>query len=158
LLEEELIMRLENGHATIKAFMFSANIIFKKEVLLKGMRGLKTIMTKTESNGLEFKNTMISINPSPVEIDLGTVMHEIRNDKGVKIAEQKGKVYLAHGESTYTMAGVTTGEAAEEVAMVIGLGVEEDNSNNSMVVHLNTAVTLTDEFVALCIASGKEEG
>ena len=155
--DEELILRLENGHATIKSWPFTASITYQKNVFLKGMKGPKTVMTQTVPEGSGFKNTMTCFNLSPLEIDLGTVRHEIRNSKGVKIAEQKGKVYLTRGESVYTMTGTTTGVAAEGDATLVGVGVEEDNWNNQTIVSFNAPVTLTDEFVALCNGSGKIE-
>jgi hypothetical protein len=101
---------------------------------------------------------MLAINPSPLEIDLGTLRQEIRNSKGEKIAEQKGKVYFGMGETSYVMSGTTTGtEVGEGEVRVVGLGVEEDNWNNFTLVHSDTATTLTEEFVALCKASRKAE-
>lgn len=152
--DEALILRLENGHATIKAFMMRANIIYAKDVHLKGMHGPKTVMVKTKVDGKTFTNTMKATNPSPVEIDLGTVKQDIVNGKGEKIADQKGKVYFMRGETEYTMSGSVTGVAYDGEAMILGLGVEEDNWNNHTIPFLNTPTTVTDEFKNLCKTSG----
>ena len=155
--DESLTLRLENGHATIKAFLLKASIIYAKDVHLKGMHGPKTIMVKTEVEGTTFRNEMKANNPSPVEIDLGTVKQSILNGRGEKIAEQKGKVYFMRGETEYVMSGTVTGMAPEGNARISGLGVEEDNWNNQTIPFLDTPVPLTDEFIDLC-KSGEQAG
>ena len=150
MLDESLTLRLENGHATIKAVLLKANIIYAKDVHLKGMNGPKTVMTKTEVDGKRFTNTMKASNPSPAEIDLGTVRFDIRNGSREKIAEQKGKVYFIRGETEYVMSGTVTGVVPEGEAQIVGLGVEEDNWNIQTIPFLNTPTTLTDEFITLC--------
>ena len=151
--DEALVMHLQNGHTTIKAFLgMKSSIIYAKDVHMKGMNGPKTVMVRTEGDGKTFRNTMRSTNPSPVEMDLGTLREDIVNGKGEKIAEQKGKVYLMRGDTEFVMIGSVTGVAPEGEARIVGLGVEEDNWNNDTMPFLNTATTLTDEFTAMCIA------
>ena len=148
--DENLILKLENGKGTIKAMMMTATIVYRKEVKLKGMNGPKTVMTKTEREGEDFKNTMLTVNPSPLEIEMGMVHYEIRNEDGVKIAEQSGKTYITRGESTSTMVGKTTGEAPKLQAKLVGVTVEDDNWHKETIAYLDTATTLSEEFVAMC--------
>jgi hypothetical protein len=148
--DENLILKLENGKGTIKAMMMTANIVYRKEVKLKGMNGPKTVMTKTEREGEGFKNTMLTVNPSPLEIEMGMVHYEIRNEDGVKIAEQSGKTYITRGESTSTMVGKTTGEAPKLQAKLVGVTVEDDNWHKETIAYLDTTTTLSEEFVAMC--------
>src|SRR6187402_3003072 len=101
--DETLTLRLENGNTKLRAMMMTSTIDYAKDVPLKGMNGPKTILSKTESNGSGFTNTITCINPSPLEIDLGTVKYAIKNSKGETIAEQQGPVYMKRGEFTYTM-------------------------------------------------------
>jgi len=148
--EESFTLRLDNGQATIKAMFMSAKIIYKKEVTLKAMNGPKTKITTTSPTESGFKNTQISINPSPLEIDLGTLKQEIRNAKGEKIAEQQGEVYFMRGENSYQMTGTVTGGKAEGEMKVVGLGVVEDNWHNETITSFVVPVEVTNEFVALC--------
>lgn len=70
---------------------------------------------------------MRALNPSPLEIDLGTLHQELRNARGEKIATQKGKVYFGLGETTYVMQGEVTGvDVGEGEVRVLGVGVEEE--------------------------------
>lgn len=148
--DENLIMKLENGKGTIKAMMMTANIVYRKEVKLKGMNGPKTVMKKTETEGDGFKNTMLTINPSPLEIDMGVVHYEIRNEDGMKVADQSGKTYITRGESTSTMVGKTTGEAPKSPAKLVGVDVEDDNWHKETIAYLDTSTSLSNEFIALC--------
>jgi hypothetical protein len=150
--DESLILKLENGKTTIKAFIMKANITYAKDVHLKGMNGPKTIISKTEvsADGKSFTNTLVATNPSPLEIDLGTAKQEIRNGKGEVIAEQKGKVYLKTGETTYTMSGTTTGVPADGEVKIVAMGVEEENWNNLTLTSFSMPVTPPQEFLALC--------
>ncbi|KAE9372658.1 hypothetical protein N431DRAFT_375921 [Stipitochalara longipes BDJ] len=148
--DEELVMKLENGKGTIKAMMMTANIVYQKDVKMKGMNGPKTVMVKTEKEGDGFKNTMLTINPSPLEIDMGTVHYEIRNEDGVKIADQSGKTYITRGESTSTMVGKTTGEAPKVQAKLVGVAVDDENWHKETIGYLDTTTTLSEEFVAMC--------
>lgn len=154
--DDSLTLHLENGKATIKVWPMSTKITYSKSVQLKGMSGPKTVMKKTElhDDKKSFKNTMITINPSPLEIDLGTLKQEIWNERGERIAEQKGKTYLMRGESTSVMTGtvMALNGAVGKEAVVVGTGVEEDTWNNLTLVHFKSPVTLTEEFLVACKA------
>lgn len=148
--DESLVFRLENGHATIKGFLLYAKITYSKDVQLKGMNGPRTEMVSTEVKGKGFVNRMKTWNPSPVEMDVGTVKQDVRNGKGETIAEQKGVVYYTRGETEYAMEGTLTGLLPDGESRIVGVGAEEDNWNNETIPFHDTPMNLTDEFVALC--------
>jgi hypothetical protein len=148
--DEKLVMKLLNGNGTIKSLGMTSKIKYQKDVHLKGMKGPETVMIKTEVEGSGFKNTMLTINPSAFEIDMGVVKYEIRNEDGAKIAEQRGKTHITRGESTSIMTGNVIGGKVKGQARLVGLGVEEDNWHNETIQDLNTTVKLSDEFVSLC--------
>jgi hypothetical protein len=148
--DEDLILKLENGKGTIRAMMMTASIVYRKEVKMKGMNGPKTVMTKTEMEGDGFKNTMLTINPSPLEIDMGTVHYEIRNEDGGAIAVQSGKTYITRGESISIMVGKMMGEAPKLQAKLVGVTAEDDNWHRETIKYLDTTTTLSEEFVAMC--------
>lgn len=148
--DENLVMRLLNGKGTIKSLGMTSKIHYQKDVHLKGMKGPETVVVKTETEGSGFKNTMLTINPSVFEIDMGVVKYEIRNENGAKVAEQKGKTYITRGESTSIMTGTVTGEEVKGQARLVGVGVEEDSWHNETIKDLDTSVKLSDEFLRLC--------
>jgi hypothetical protein len=150
--DEKLVLTIEGGKTTIKAMFLKANITYAKDMHLKGMLGPNTQITKTEvgADGKSFTNTIVVQNPSPLEIDIGTLKQDILNGKGEKIAEQSGKAYFKQGETTFTMTGTTTGVAAEGDITLKGTGVAEDNWNNLTLVGWTMPVTPPAEFLALC--------
>ena len=154
--DDEVILRLENGKTTIyKRFMINASIIYNKTVTLKAMSGPKTIIKKSEPEGMGFRNVIVAFNPSLLEIDLGIVKHEIRNSRGEKIAEQKGRVHLKREESTYVMTGSVMGEATGEEATVVGIGTEQEDSwPHQAIQSFNVPLKLTNEFLTLCSVKG----
>ncbi|TVY23960.1 hypothetical protein LHYA1_G008049, partial [Lachnellula hyalina] len=98
--DSSLTLHLTNGSSTIKALFLSAKITYAKDVHLTGMSGpLTTMLSTTISPAGTFTNTMQVQNPSPLEIDLGTLKQELRNAKGERIAVQRGKLYLGRGET-----------------------------------------------------------
>jgi len=155
--DSSLTLHLTNGSSTITALFLSANITYAKDVHLTGMSGPLTTMlsTTTSPSSTAFTNTMLVQNPSPLEIDLGTLVQELRNARGETLAVQRGKVYMGRGASRFVMQGEVTGvEVGEGEVRVLGRGVEEDNWNNLTMVHSDTATTVTEEFVALCKKAG----
>ncbi|TVY38328.1 hypothetical protein LSUB1_G005140, partial [Lachnellula subtilissima] len=80
--DSSLTLHLTNGSSTIKALFLSSKITYAKDVLLTGMSGpLTTMLSTTISPAGTFTNTMQVQNPSPLEIDLGTLKQELRNAK-----------------------------------------------------------------------------
>jgi len=106
-LDEEVTMTLDNGEGTIKALSFlTANIVYKKDVTMKGMDGPMTEVIKTVVTGADtFTNTMKITNPSPVEIDLGPVTMQFKNASGQVLAEQSADIFIKRGETIYEATG-----------------------------------------------------
>jgi len=149
--DESLLLQLKNGKGTVKAMMgMSAQIDYNKDCPLKGMHGPKTTISKTEVAGGGFKNTLKLVNPSPLELDLGTIKQEVRNKDGSVIALQQGKAYLLRGETSFLMEGTVVGKAAGEDAVIVATGVEEDNWHNETITAFQESVVLPKELVSLC--------
>jgi hypothetical protein len=148
--DEELVLRFENGKGTIRFMLMTLNVTYTKEVRLKGMNGPKTIITKTELDREGFKNTMLILNPSPVEIDMGLVYYEIRNEEAVKIAKQWGSTYITRGESTSRLTGKTTGGNPKGEARLVAIDVEDDNWHKETIKYLDMSITLSEEFSTIC--------
>ncbi|KAK0129507.1 hypothetical protein ONS96_000073 [Cadophora gregata f. sp. sojae] len=149
--DENLLLQLKNGKGTVKAMMgMSAQIDYNKNCPLKGMHGPKTTISKTEVEDGGYRNTLIVVNPSPLELDLGTIKQEVRNKDGSVIALQQGKAYLLRGESSYVVEGKVVGKAAGEEAVIVATGVAEDNWHNETITAFEEPVILPKELVSLC--------
>ncbi|KAK2617015.1 hypothetical protein QQS21_000106 [Conoideocrella luteorostrata] len=125
--DEDLVLRLDNGEATIKALGRTSSIVYKKDIHLKGLKGLKTTVTETKSDGDGFESSILMVNPSPFEIDLGTVLYDVKDENGTVIAEQKGATYVKRGESSSKVTGPITGTASKSQVRFVGADVEENN-------------------------------
>lgn len=131
-------------------FGLTAPIDYNKDCPLKGMHGPKTIIAKTVVEGGGFKNTLKVQNPSPLELDLGTIQQEIRNVDGSVVATQQGKAYLLKGETTYVVEGKVVGKAVGKDAKIVATGVAEDNWHNETIQAFQENVELPQELVSLC--------
>ncbi|CZS93932.1 uncharacterized protein RCO7_08082 [Rhynchosporium graminicola] len=145
---EDLVLQLKNGKGTVKAMLgLSAKIDYNKDCALKGMNGPKTSILKTEVlGGQRYRSTMRVINPSPLELDLGTIKQEIRNLDGSVIAVQQGKMYLLRGESEYVVEGMVVGKALGKDVKLVATGVEENNWHNETITAFDEPIVLTDEL------------
>ncbi|KAG4431941.1 hypothetical protein IFR05_012586 [Cadophora sp. M221] len=149
--DESLLLQLKNGKGTVKAMMgMSAQIDYNKDCPLKGMHGPKTTILKTLVEGEGFKNTIKIVNPSPLELDLGTIKQEIRNADGSVVAVQQGKVYLLRGDTDFVVEGKAVGKAAGQDAKLVAVGVAEDNWHNETITAFDEPVVLPQELVSLC--------
>lgn len=128
----------------------SAQIDYNKDCPLKGMHGPKTKILKTQVEGGGFKNTIKILNPSPLELDLGTIKQEIRNADGSLVAVQQGKVYLLRGDTDFVVEGKAVGKAAGQDAKLVAVGVVEDNWHNETITAFDEPVVLPQELVSLC--------
>ncbi|CZS99727.1 uncharacterized protein RAG0_08036 [Rhynchosporium agropyri] len=157
---EDLVLQLKNGKGTVKAMLgLSAKIDYNKDCALKGMNGPKTSIVKTEVlGGQRYRSTMRVINPSPLELDLGTIKQEIRNLDGSVIAVQQGKMYLLRGESEYVVEGMVVGKAVGKDVKLVATGVEEDNWHNETITAFDEPIVLTNELLNICNNGGEAPG
>ncbi|KAH6700009.1 hypothetical protein BKA61DRAFT_706215 [Leptodontidium sp. MPI-SDFR-AT-0119] len=148
--DESLVLQLKNGKGTVKALLgLSAEIDYNKDVPLKGMNGPKTSIAKTVVDGGGFKNTLTYVNPSPLELDLGIIKQELRNKDGSVIAVQQGKTYLVRGETNVVVEGKVVGKAAGGEAVIVSVGVVEDNWHNETITAFQEPVILSEELLSL---------
>ncbi|KAL2074899.1 hypothetical protein VTL71DRAFT_8679 [Oculimacula yallundae] len=149
--DENLVLQLKNGKGTVKAmFGMSTSIDYNKDCHLKGMNGPKTSILSTEVVGEGYRSTLRMSNPSPLELDLGTLKQEIRNVDGSLVATQQGKAYLVRGDTDYVVEGKVVGKAAGKEVKLFAVGVEEDNWHNETITAFEEPVVLTPELVSLC--------
>jgi hypothetical protein len=149
-LDEKLTLGLDNGQGSVKAMFLTANIVYKKEVHMLGMNGPRTELVKTEvhADGT-FTNTMKIINPSPLEIDLGTTTFAFKNAAGEVLAEQTGKVFIPRGDSTYTINGTVKQKGSVDKVSLIGMGVAEDSWIKETIKIYDVPIQLTPELTEL---------
>lgn len=146
--DDELVLRLDNGHCTIKALGRTASIVYAKDIPLKGLKSLKVNVIQTEPEDGGYKNTMLMVNSSPFEIDLGTVQYEVLDEDGAVIAKQKGSSYISRGESKASVTGPITGKTSKSQVRFIGVDVDEDNWYKEIIKAVDITVGIPRESTA----------
>ncbi|KAL0940972.1 uncharacterized protein CTRU02_203735 [Colletotrichum truncatum] len=149
--DDNLILRLDNGNCTIKALGLSANVKYSKDVHITGMKGPKLAQVNSAPRGSGFANTMKVYNPSPLEIDHGVSMFELRNEgSGEVLAELKGDLKIVRGEFEITMEGtLNKGTKPSDKAVMVGLGTQEKNWCSETIKNINCPFSVTPQFCQL---------
>lgn len=151
--DEKVTLMLDNGKGTIKALGLTAHITYKKKVEFAGMNGPKTELVKTEDLGDgKFKNTMKMMNPSPVEIDLGTPSFVFKDAGGNVLAEQSGKVHIPRGDYVYESSGSVKTKGDTSKVVLSGVDTDQDAWTKKSVQFFELPVTLTQGMVAIAKA------
>ncbi|KAK2018853.1 hypothetical protein LZ32DRAFT_613336 [Colletotrichum eremochloae] len=148
--DQQLVLHLDNGDCTIKALGLSAKVKYAKDVPLIGMGGPKIAQINTQERGSGIVNTMKVYNPSPLEIDHGVSMFEIRNESGEVLAELKGDLKIVKGDFETTFQGsINKGAKASDKARLVGLGTQESNWCNETIKFIDVPFSLSPQFASM---------
>ncbi len=140
--DEDLILRLENGHTTVKSMGMKSTIVYNKVIHLKGLKLLQTTLLKMEPDAGGMKSTISMMNPSQFEVDLGTVIYEVQDKDGRRIGEQKGATHVQRGQSSLTLHGSIAGEVSSGETKFVGVDVEEENWLKQIMGSIDVVVTV----------------
>jgi len=150
-LDEKFTMSLDNGVGTIKALGMKSKIVYKKTVTFPGMDGPQSSILKTEILGDgQFKNTMRIVNPSPVEIDLGSATFELKNAAGEVLAEQTANLFIVQGETVYQATGTVKQKGNVDRVSLVGVPASKSGTFlEETLRNFNVPITLTPELITL---------
>lgn len=150
MLDEELVLTLDNGDCKISSkilgFTAKSNVVYKKDLIITGMRGPKVTLVETTSE----KNTLKVTNPSPLEIDHGVSMFDIMDGDDV-VAELKGPLYIVRGNFDSSLNITFKGKkvAPGTKLRLVGKGTEKDSWMNETLKYINTEFEASEQFSAL---------
>ena len=143
--EDHFTLSLKNGDCSIKSFGMSGRCTFEKDIVLNGMNGLSTRIKDTTQNTIGF--TMI--NPSPIEIDHGVTMLDIRDGKET-IAKLKGMLVIKQGQTEVNMDITREPHRANmltpQSVILAGTGTEAVAWTDRTVQSLQTSFTADEKF------------
>lgn len=154
MLDEELVLTLDNGDCQITSkimgFSMKSKVLYKKDLIIKGMRGPKLSLVDTSGG----KNTMKIINPSPLEIDHGVSLFDIVEGEGSNddvVANLKGQLNIVRGTFDSTLDISFTGKkvAAGAKLRLVGKGTEKPSWMNDTLQYINESFEATEQFAAL---------
>ncbi|KAK3946196.1 hypothetical protein QBC46DRAFT_369102 [Diplogelasinospora grovesii] len=148
--DEHLVLTLDNGACTIKAMFLTGRCTYRKDVHIKGMNGPPTKISRTD----EGTNILAVHNQSPLEIDHGVSLFEIRDGDTV-LAELKGPMQIKRGGFEFTQ-NITRRDKPVSASnptgnvLLVGTGVEDNSAwTNETLKYIRTPLELTDKFVSL---------
>ncbi|OAA51062.1 hypothetical protein BBO_01009 [Beauveria brongniartii RCEF 3172] len=140
--DEQLVLRLEKGQATVKSMGMTSTIAYNKVLNLRGLKSLETTLLKVEADDNGVKSIISMLNPSQFEVDLGTVIYEVQGKDGRRIGEQKGATYVSRGESSLALHGFVEGEVSSGETRFVGVDVEEENWLKQIMGSIEVVVTV----------------
>ncbi|CAN8104325.1 unnamed protein product [Discula destructiva] len=150
MLDDELVLKLDNGDCHIASkilgYTSNTNVVYKKDLVIKGMRGPQVTLVDTSGG----KNTLKVVNPSPLEIDHGVSMFDImQGDEAV--AELKGPLYIVRGNFDSTLDITFKGNkvAPGSKVKLIGKGTEKDSWMNDTLKYINSEFEVSEELATL---------
>lgn len=147
--DDDLVLGLDNGQATVKAVGMTAHIIYRKDLHLKGLTSLTCTLIQAKPVGNGYESIFCLYNPSPFEIDLGTVLFQVQDENGNAIAEQKGETFLLRGGASYSIVtGRIVGTVSKGEARLIGLGVAEDSWVKDIIDLVDIRAIIPNDFKA----------
>ncbi|KAK6226033.1 hypothetical protein QIS74_02080 [Colletotrichum tabaci] len=148
--DNQLVLRLDNGDCTIKALGLSAKVKYAKDVPIVGMGGPKIAQVNSQERGGGFVNTMKVYNPSPLEIDHGVSMFELRSESGEVLAELKGDLMIVKGDFESTLQGsIKKGAKPSDKARMVGVGTQDSNWCNDTIKFIDCPFSISPQFAQM---------
>lgn len=150
MLDEELVLTLDNGDCQITSkimgFAMKSKVVYKKDLIIKGMQGPKVTLVETTAD----KNTMKVLNPSPLEIDHGVSIFDVVDEAGTVLAELKGQLNIMRGTFDSTLDVVFKGSKVSPgtKAKLVGKGTENQSWMNDTLKYINTEFEVTEQFAS----------
>lgn len=125
MVNDETRFQLENGVCTIKSLGIIAHCNYCLDIPIRGMSGPKFNIKNAERNGKEVILTLIVHNPSPVEIDHGACIFDLRNTNDESLMELRGNLKIVRGDFEVVLRGKSKkGVIPTDKARLVGTGVE----------------------------------
>lgn len=145
MVEDSLVLSLKEGHCSIRALGLTSNVVYNKDVQLRGMKGPRVALAETTA----MTNTMKVSNPSPLEIDHGISMFDIVNERGEVAAELKGRLCIVRGEFDSQMdISFNKGASVQGRAQLVGRGTSCQNWTNDTLKFIHTEVDVNPVFTS----------
>lgn len=149
-LDETLTMYLDNGVGTIKAMAMKHSIVYKKPIHMQAMDGPQSSILKTDILGDgKFKNKMRIVNPSPLELDMGSVTFAFKNAAEEILATQQANIFIVRGETVYEATGEVKQKGDVSRVSLVGLEAEKDSWIRTTIKFFDVPIRLTPEMEQL---------
>ena len=145
---KETKFELANGVCKVKALGITAKCDFRREFSIAGMNGPDGEILDVRREDEDVIMTVKCLNPSPVEIDQGIVIFELRNEDKECMAELRGHVQLVRGEFDVVLRGRTKPGVKPSKKMTLqGVGAEEKTWRAQTAKFVEVTLDMRPDFV-----------
>ncbi|KAF5575570.1 ubiquitin ligase (Hul4) [Fusarium pseudocircinatum] len=125
IVDDETNLQLQNSNCTVKALGLSSVCNLRLDMPLKAIGGPRMAVKKLSRLGNDVTIVFSLSCPGPVELDHGFCIFELRNGRSETLAELKGELNIAAGQTELTLHGTTRdGVVASNRVRLVGVGVE----------------------------------
>ncbi|KAM5351988.1 hypothetical protein ACJ41O_004711 [Fusarium nematophilum] len=144
---QDTSFQLSNGQCTVSALGTSSVCEMDLEIPVRCMSGPLVSLERLSRSGDDITATFRLDNSSPVELDHGRCIFELRNTRGETMAELRGELNIVRGQAEYTLHGLTRrGVAPSDKARLVGVGVEGNSWCRETVKEFDVAFSLRPEL------------
>ena len=148
IVNKEATFELQNGACKIRAMGLRAKCEFRQKVPIPGMNGPKITVASTQRSDRDITMEIVVHNPSPVEMNHGTTILELRNEAGEALADMKGDLDISRGDTSIVLTGrLRDGAVLSKQMRLVGKGVEDNSWCNETIKFIDVVVDLSPEML-----------
>ncbi|KND94208.1 hypothetical protein TOPH_01079 [Tolypocladium ophioglossoides CBS 100239] len=149
IVDDDTNFQLENGHCTVTALGVKAHCNYCLDLPIRGMMGPKASVASLEREGEDITMVVAIENPSPVEIDHGMTLFELRNGEGASMVELRGNLQIVRGTSECTLRGklMAGGKTPPSRARLVGVCAEGSSLCRETASYFDVGLDMKPEFV-----------
>ncbi|KAF5026115.1 hypothetical protein F66182_1803 [Fusarium sp. NRRL 66182] len=132
IVDQDTALQLKSSSCKVRALGTLSTCDLCLDIPLKSLGGPRITLKKLSRAGEDVAATFSFSNPSPVEIDHGRCIFELRNTNGETLAELKGELNIVHGQTDLVLNGTRrNGAGASDRARLVGIGAEASGNERS---------------------------
>ncbi|KAF5672247.1 ubiquitin ligase (Hul4) [Fusarium denticulatum] len=152
IVDDETNLQLRNSNCTVKALGISSVCNLRLDMPLKAIGGPRMAVKKLSRLGNDVTIVFSLSCAGPVELDHGFCIFELRNGHSETLAELKGELNIAAGQTELTLRGTTRdGAVTSNRVRLVGVGVEAKEKSwlNETIREIDVPVDLEPKCVEI---------
>ncbi|PNY28498.1 Uncharacterized protein TCAP_01568 [Tolypocladium capitatum] len=151
IVDDDTNFQLENGECTVTALGIKAHCNYCLNIPIRAMAGPKASVASLEREGEDITMVVAIENPSPVEIDHGVTLFELRDGQGASVAELTGNLQIVRGTSECTLRGKLVAGATRPSsrARLVGVCTESSSWCRETAEYFDVGLDVKPEFAGV---------
>ncbi|KAG5748215.1 hypothetical protein H9Q70_009111 [Fusarium xylarioides] len=152
IVDDETSLQLENSNCTVRALGTLSVCNLRLDMPLKAIGGPRMAVKKLSRLGSDVTIVFSLSCSGPFELDHGCCIFELRNGHSETLAELKGELNIAAGQTELTLHGTTRdGVVASNRVRLVGVGVEAKEKSwlNETIREIDVPVDLEQKCVEI---------